>query len=62
LDPPRRLASRHRITELGAQTIRRPTSLRDKPSSRRANARRRRSSSRSADPRGRIPHTPEARV
>lgn len=62
LDPPRRLASRHRITELGAQPIRRPTSLRDKPSSSRANARRRRSSSRSADPRGRIPHTPEARV
>src|SRR5205809_4443999 len=49
--PPRRRASRQRITEIGAHPIRRPTSLREKPESNKDNARLRRSSSRSALPR-----------
>jgi hypothetical protein len=50
--PPRRQALNHRITELAAQWMRRPTSLRDKPVFSKAKARRRRSSSRSALPFG----------
>ena len=52
LAPPRRQALNHRMTELAAQRIRRPTSLRDKPVFSNAKARRRRSSSRSALPFG----------
>ena len=51
--PPRRRASRHRITELGAHPIVRPTSFRDRPWSSRRNARQRRASSSSAGPLGR---------
>src|SRR5713101_5615855 len=50
LAPPLRRASRQRITELGLQPMRRPTSLRDSPASSNASARLRRSSSRSALP------------
>src|ERR1019366_7732807 len=50
LAPPLRRASRQRITELGLQPMRRPTSLRDSPESSNASARLRRSSSRSALP------------
>src|ERR1019366_2787556 len=52
--PPRRRALRQRITELGEHSIRRPTSLSDRPSSKSAKARRRLSSNNSADPRGLI--------
>src|SRR5664280_303186 len=52
--PPRRRALRQRITELGEHSIRRPTSLSDRPSSKSARALRRLSSSNSADPRGLI--------
>ena len=49
-----RRRSRQRITELGAQPTRRATSLRDSPSSRRFNARLRRSAIKSGEPLGRI--------
>src|SRR5664280_3588840 len=52
--PPRRRALRQRITELGEHSIRRPTSLSDRPSSKSARPLRRLSSSNSADPRGLI--------
>jgi hypothetical protein len=52
--PPALLISRHRITELAEQPIWRPTSFSERPSSRNANARRRRSSNSSAEPRSRI--------
>src|SRR2546429_8453658 len=50
--PPRRRASRQRITELALDLIRRPTSLRERPRSNKAKARLRRSSNRSALPLG----------
>jgi hypothetical protein len=52
--PPARRISRHRITELAEQPIWRATSFSERPSSRSPNARRRRSSNNSAEPRSRI--------
>jgi hypothetical protein len=50
--PPRRQASRQRITELALDPIRRPTSLRERPEFNKAKARLRRYSNNSALPFG----------